>query len=350
MTSCIILNPKAGRGLAARRRPEIEHALRAAGVSYDLVETDKRLGAHLLAERAVERGYAQVVAVGGDGTLNEVINGLLAGQQRSGRRVPVGIVPIGTGNDFIKSLDGEAQRREPRAENQELRTENREPRAENQELRTENREPRTESRELRAWFDLASAAGRMAAGRTRAIDVGCIVVESEGVGEPIERSFINGLGMGMDAQVTVESDKLHYLSGPLVYYGGIAAAFFSYRAKPMRVQVEGLDVEQRLLFASIGNGRCQGGSFYITPQAQIDDGLLDLCMVEQMSLPRMLRALPLLTRGDHTRLPQVTMARATAIVVSSDWSFPVATDGEVVTNKARRVTVTVEPGAIELLV
>jgi diacylglycerol kinase family enzyme len=165
----------------------------------------------------------------------------------------------------------------------------------------------------------------------------------------ITRYFINGLGMGMDAQVTVESDKLHYLSGPLVYYGGIAAAFFSYRAKPMRVQAGEIDIEQRLLFASIGNGRCQGGSFYITPQAQIDDGLLDLCVVENMPVLKMLRALPLLTQGEHTGLPQVTMTRATEIVVSSAWPFPVATDGEVVATAARRATVTIEAGAIALL-
>ncbi|NJM06963.1 diacylglycerol kinase family lipid kinase [Candidatus Gracilibacteria bacterium] len=305
MKSCIILNPKAGRGMAARRLAELEHALRAAGLAFDLVETDKRLGAHLLAERAVEHDYTQIIAVGGDGTLNEVVNGVLAGQTQSGRRVPVGIVPIGTGNDFIKALDGVKPN------------------------------------------DFTGAATRIARGHTRAIDIGRIEVESEDVS--LVCYFVNGLGMGMDAQVTVESDKLHYLSGPLVYYGGIAAAFFSYRAKPMRVRAEGIDVEQRLLFASIGNGRCQGGSFYMTPQATIDDGLLDICIVENMSLPRMLTALPLLTRGEHTALPQVTMARADRVEVSSAWPFPVATDGEVVTTSARRVIVTVEPGAIDLV-
>src|SRR5690349_6746820 len=103
---CVILNPWAGRGTAGRRRPELEAALGATGVEYAILATHARGGATELAWQAVERGYDRVVAVGGDGTINEVVNGIKGAEAELGRRAQLGIIPLGTGSDFIKVLDG----------------------------------------------------------------------------------------------------------------------------------------------------------------------------------------------------------------------------------------------------
>src|SRR3954470_2238796 len=102
----IILTPWAGRGTAGQRRGELEAALKQAGVSFDIVTTHARGGATELAWQGIERGYDPILAVGGDGTINEVVNGIKGAEAAMGRRAKLGIIPLGTGSDFIKTLDG----------------------------------------------------------------------------------------------------------------------------------------------------------------------------------------------------------------------------------------------------
>lgn len=306
MKTCVILNPWAGRGSAGQRQGELEAALHRARVRFDLVQTHARGGATELTYQALDRGYDCVAAVGGDGTINEVVNGLVGGRERLGRDAALAIVPLGTGSDFVRVLDGV--------------------------------EPN----------DLHGAARRLAAARTRPIDLGRITVDSPGGTE--QRYFINGLGMGLDAQVAVESLKLTGLRGFAVYLMAIIRALAGYKAHMMTVRFDDYEVRRRLLFASVANGRSQGGGFLMTPEALIDDGLLDLCIVEKLRLDQIIRYLPRLMEGSHTSLREVTMGRAHSIEVTCHNGIPVATDGEVVATNATRVRVEVVPGAIRLVV
>jgi diacylglycerol kinase family enzyme len=156
--------------------------------------------------------------------------------------------------------------------------------------------------------------------------------------------------MGLDAAVAVESLKIPLLRGFAVYLIASLRALATYHPGPMTVRFDGRQISRPLFFASVGNGRCQGGGFWITPDAQLDDGLLDLCMVDTMPIPRALRKIPLLMRGVHTNEPEVMMARARRIEVTCPTSIPVATDGEVIATAAQRVDVEVLPGAVNLLV
>jgi diacylglycerol kinase (ATP) len=305
MKTLIILNPWAGRGTAGQRRGELEAALGRAGVAFELVTTYARGGATELTYQAIERGYGRVVAVGGDGTINEVVNGLLGARQRLERSAQLGIVPLGTGSDFVKTLAG--------------------------------LEPN----------DLDGAARRLAQGQTHLIDAARITVEAGS--QELQRYFINGLGMGIDAQVAVESLKLTRLKGFAVYLVAIIRALASYRPSIMTVRYEGRELRKRMLMASVANGRCQGGGFWITPEALLDDGALDICLVEQMRLDEIIRHLPKLMEGSHMALRQVTMGRAQQIEVVSNAPMPVATDGEVVATDARRVLIEVLPAAVELV-
>jgi YegS/Rv2252/BmrU family lipid kinase len=298
----VILNPWAGRGAAGKRQPELAAALQAAGVEHEIVNTHARGGATELAWQGIERGFGRIAAVGGDGTINEVVNGIKGAEASLGRRVPLGIIPLGTGSDFIKSLgDVEAN-------------------------------------------DIAGGIRRATGASVRPVDLGRVRV---GDGEP--RYFINALGMGLDAQVAAESLKLTKLKGLAVYLVAILRALVNYKAHPMHVEYDGQRLHRRLLFASTANGRCQGGGFWLTPDASIDDGLLDLCLVDKMRLDEIIRHIPKVMEGTHTSLRQVTMARARRITVTSAAPIPVATDGEVISTDARSVTVETFPGAIDVL-
>lgn len=299
----VILNPWAGRGAAGQRRGDLEAALRSVGVSFDILTTHARGGATELAWQGVEHGYEQLVAVGGDGTINEVVNGMMGAEQATGRRTQLGIVPLGTGSDFIKSLDGI--------------------------------DP----------GDTYGAARRIAARTTRRVDIGRVQV-----GEDEPRYFVNGLGMGLDAQVAAESLKITRLKGIAVYLLAIIRAVVNYKAHPMTVLYDGNRVHRRLLFASVANGRAQGGGFLLTPDAAVDDGLLDLCIIDNLRLDEIIRHLPKVLEGTHVNLKQVTMGRASEVRVESSAPIPVATDGEVISTDARLVTAEIVPQAIDVLV
>lgn len=298
----IILNPWAGRGHAGERRHDLDLALERAGIEYDMVMTHTRGGATEMAWQAVERGYAAIIAVGGDGTINEAVNGIKGAETSCGRRVPLGIVPLGTGCDFIKVLDGF--------------------------------EPN----------DIYGSVQRIARGATRTIDLGHVCVDDEQ-----ERWFINALGTGFDAQAAAEALKITRFKGFAVYLLAIIRALASYKAHPMTVEYDSKRVHRRLLFVSIANGRYQAGGFLLTPDAQIDDGLLDTCLVDNLRLDEIIRHLPKVLEGTHTKLRQVTMGRARHITITSAAPIPVATDGEVLSTAAHMVTAELVPAALDIL-
>jgi diacylglycerol kinase (ATP) len=299
----VIINPWAGRGTAGRRRPELEQALRQTGAEYEIISTHARGGATELAWQGIERGYERIVAVGGDGTINEIVNGIKGAEAALGRGARLGIIPLGTGSDFVKALEGVEVN------------------------------------------DVSGGVRRVVGERMRAVDLGRVRV-----GDDEPRFFINALGMGLDAQVAAESLKLTKLKGLAVYLVAIVRALANYKAHPMTVYYDGHRIHRRLLFASPANGRCQGGGFWLTPDALIDDGLLDICLVDKMRLDEIIRHIPKVMEGTHTNLKQVTMGRARNISLTCAAPLPVATDGEVISTDARSVTVETFPGAIDVLV
>ncbi len=306
MKTCVILNPMAGRGAAGQRRGELEAALSASGLEHTLLTTHARGGATELAFQAVERGFQAVIAVGGDGTINEVANGLFGSAQAGAGEALLGVVPLGTGSDFVKMFDGFGS------------------------------------------GDLAAIMRRIAAGNTRAIDIGQITVETGG--RELRRIFVNGLGAGIDAQVAVEVGKVTWTTGLAAYIIASLRALVSYKPSQMTVRYDGKELRKKLYFATVANGRWQGGGFLLTPAASIDDGMLDLCIVPSLRPDQVIRYYPKLLDGSHTELKIVTMAQARQIEISSPRPFPVATDGEVVATDATRVLVETLPGALRLLV
>lgn len=291
----VILNPAAGRGAALRARREVELALRGAGVEFRVAETRAPGDAVELAARAAEEGWPAVVAAGGDGTVHEVANGLLRAAG-AGPTLPLGIVPVGTGNDFAKLVGA------PRAPEEAVRC-------------------------------LLSAA-------PRPVDAGRVG----------ERFFVNGVGIGLDARVAIEARRVRRLRGTAVYLWALGRVLRSFRPPRMRVELDGVEVADRpLTLLTVANGGCHGGGFWICPAARVDDGELDVCLAEEMALAEVLGFLPRVMRGTHGGHRKVALRRARTVRVSSPDPLPVHVDGEILAEAAHDLEVEVLPGRLTVL-
>ncbi len=286
----IIFNPAAGRGVAARYQEPLRDLLRQSRLPHEFVVTSAPGEAEALARAARSGDYRAVVAAGGDGTINEVANGLLGGT------VPLGLIPIGTGNDTAKMLD--------------LR-----PNA------------------------LRAALVRLHYGVARPIDVGL----ANG------RAFVNGLGIGFDAAVSYATRRPTRLRGFGVYVKAVLTTFPVFTPPRLHVTFPDLTIERRLLLLTVANGRSQGGGFVLTPDAQLNDSLLDVCMIDALSTGEFVRHVPKVLWGGHTHLPQVRMLRTTAVAIELADAFPVHLDGELLGDDLHAVAVTIQPHALLLL-
>jgi YegS/Rv2252/BmrU family lipid kinase len=283
----VIVNPAAGRGRGARLLPHLPALLQ--GLRYDLVQTEAPRHATLLAASAAEEGYDVVVAVGGDGTTFEVINGL------AGRDTALAVLPIGSGNDMIKPLG--------------------------------------------IPTDLPAAVERLRRGKVRRIDLGR-------VGQTF---FGNMLGIGFDARVAVETYRLPRLHGFALYLAALGRTVWRYRSPYLHLESDLQALEGRFLLAAVANGRCQGANFWLTPQAEMDDGYLDLCLISDMPLPLFFYHLPKVFRGKHTRLREVTMLRVRRLRVHSAEPVAVHADGEILAEAATRLEIEIVPAALSVL-
>jgi diacylglycerol kinase (ATP) len=271
----VIVNPTAGGVRAARLVPWLRERL-AARPDADLRITGRRGDAEAWAADAVRAGRDRVVAVGGDGTVQEVVNGLLA----SGPSAQLGIVPVGTGNDLARSLG----------------------------LPTD-----------------ARAAWRVAVGSaTRQTDVGRARNGSGG-----ERWFASAGGVGFDAQVAAAmAERRGWQANRAGYLLTTLSELRRFDNRRVQIALDGRTVERTVLFVAIANGAYYGGGMRIAPEARPDDGLLDVCVVGDISRITALRELPNLYRGTHVRNPAVSTHTATTIEIDGEASTLVHLDGE----------------------
>jgi len=291
----LIVNPSAGRGRAGKFVAEIRSTLRGLGIETVLSQTRGPGDAVALAQRAKQEGFELVIAVGGDGTIHETVNGL-ARAAGAGVAGTLGIIPIGTGNDFVKMLDIPA-----------------------------------------GW---QAACRRIARGGTRRVDIGRLN----------DRFFVNNIGMGFDAQVGIEALKVTWARGKAVYMVALARnMLFSYRTPSVKIEIDGESFSRQITLLTVGNGRCSGGGFWLTPSAVIDDGQFDVCVGRKMSKMRILALVPDVMRGTHVKHPEVQMVRARRIVVTSDEPLPVHADGEIVYTDATRVEAELLPHKLDLI-
>lgn len=301
----MILNPASDRGRAARARPTIERALQGAGVRFEIAATEARGHAAELAERAARR-WPVVLAAGGDGLVHEVASGL-ARASGDDATTPLGVVAIGSGNDFVKLLG------------------------------LPSRNP-------------TAAIAALLAGRPRQVDLGVVTDWTAASGPSAPWYFTNGIGLGFDAQVALEASRIRRLRGSAIYGLALARTLGKLSTSAIRIEVDGRVVADRALaLATISNGACHGGSFWLTPDAAVDDGRLDILVAEARTPLGILALIPRVLRGKHLGARGVELLRGRSVVLSSERPLPIHADGEIIGGGVTDLRAEVLPGKLTVL-
>ncbi|TMF64663.1 MAG: diacylglycerol kinase family lipid kinase [Chloroflexi bacterium] len=283
-----IVNPAAGNGAGQRLAARIARTLRDAGLRVEIERTPAQGEGARLAREAAEAGYGMVIAVGGDGTANEIANGLV------GSGTALALYPIGAGNDFARALGYPRRRRDvPRF------------------IRT---------------------------ARRRTIDVG----DANG------RVFLNAAGVGIDGHVAERVVATVRIVGPgLGWFAGALAGIATYQPIPMRVLIDGELHSGRFLTVVAANATHFGGGMRVAPQAELDDGQLDVVLAGDLGKRESLLALAKLYRGTHVNGTTITTQRAR--VVEIELAQPAASelDGEV--TRVQNLSIRVRPRALDVI-
>jgi YegS/Rv2252/BmrU family lipid kinase len=300
----LILNPNAGRGKGKRLLGRIEQALRAQEIVFDVHETTGPGHATELAKAAVQSGATCIIAAGGDGTVREVLNGMV------GTDVVMGIVPAGSGNDFCKSVN--------------------------------------------IPTGLEAAAHTIRRGKIREVDVGRIVHRSLGspsAGTGAGAYFANAISIGFDALATAEANRMRWLRGLPLYLGSVFKAMVSYDCPCTVIELDDRRLEQSILLTACANGQYYGGGFHIAPEAVVDDGLFDVCVIDHVSRLRILEKLIHVIQGTHAKLPEVKFYRSRKVKFSSPGVLYVQADGDLMPElDPHQIGVELVPRALKLLV
>ncbi len=283
-----IINPAAGRGRAKKKWPFLKDHLEKQLGNVDFYQTERAGDAQKIANH-LKNSQSIVIAVGGDGTIHEVANGLIGGNST------LGIIPLGTGNDFVKMLN-----------------------------------------------------------LPLAVDMAVSVVKKQNiisidVGKANDEYFVNGMGIGFDADVVVESQKIQYLKGFSLYLYAVIRKIFSYRNRWVTIRTNGEQQKRNIFLIVIGNGQFLGGGFRVTPRAELDDGQMDICILRDLSRLEIVKHLPLVIFGKHLHLKQVNYFGTTSIIVESDEPLPVHLDGEMLGTDLKRIEVSLLPRKLKVI-
>jgi len=305
-TPLFIVNPIAGNGRAHGLAPRISEWLDRRGISARLMETRERGHAERLAAAAGDLGHDRVIVVGGDGTIQEVVNGLmLEPPGGAAPRPSLGLIPGGSGNDLVRDLE----------------------------------------LPLDPMGALALALGE----HTRSIDV-ARAENAAGQG----RHFPVAGGVGFDAQVAhvMFGHRWPWQKGRIGYFLSTFIELMRYRNRRLVITVETADgeveVDRTCLLVAFANGAYYGGGMQICPGAEIADGVLDICIAGDLSRWEALRLLPGIYDGAHVGHPKVEFLRARSVRFAADDATLVHLDGEPFGSLP--VTVTVQPRALDVAV
>jgi len=295
----VILNPYSNRWNSQARWAEAEAALKTAGVEFELAISQHKGQVVDLAEEAAHAGFSPIIAAGGDGTISETVHGLVRAAKSDQDLIgPLGIMPLGTANDFIYNADMSA--------------------------------------------DVKVAAQVIAAGKIRAIDLGNLN----------GRCFVNNSGAGLEPYVTTKHERIHRIKGMVRY---LVAAVWAIMDKPeWRGEIKWDDDEYNgpLTLVSVGNGRRTGG-FFMTPHADLADGKLTLAFGYLATRLGMFQALPRTFKegeGNYLESGEFYEVHSTKVRIRLEHPSPAHTDGELFPEYVQDFDYSIQPGRLQLLV
>lgn len=281
-------NPAAGRGRARPRWDGARRRLVEAGIAFDEAVTTGPWDASEIAQREA-RNYERIVAAGGDGTVHEVVNGLM----RAGAPAAFGVIPLGSGDDFAKLFSNDF------------------------------------------IFNLSSR-------KTRTFDVGRVSAGSD------VRYFANGMDIGFGAHGARNLRRVpRFLTGLGAYLGALALTLVKYPLLRVRIQLDDAPAfEFTTAMTAVMNGTTFGGSFRVCPQARPDDGLLDVLLAGPVGRREILQLVPKILRGAHEGDRRLRMVRARRLRIESSEPLLVEADGEIAFQEARRLEIDLLPAAL----
>ena len=267
----LVYNPAAGRGKARRHADEIERYLVSRGASVDIHVSASPADLTRVAAESSAAGYDRVVVCGGDGTVHLAVREFDLG------RGVLGIIPLGSGDDFATVLGILRKAQE--------------------------------------------ACDVILGGSTRDVDV----ATANG------KRYVGVAGLGFDSVVAAYAQNVKVLRGSAVYLYSIFRVLPQFTPRRVRMRIDGVERDEQIMFAVVGNSRQYGGGIRIVPAAVVDDGVLDYCVVHRTSRFQLLITLPLAYNGSHVRKPFVESGRGREFFFDSETPLDVYADGEFVT-------------------
>jgi diacylglycerol kinase (ATP) len=274
MSILFIANPVAGKGRAKEIVPIIERICFEKGIDHKIRYTTRPKEAIELAKEAAAFGFERIIAVGGDGTLNEVLNGV------AGRSSSLGVIPAGSGNDFVRTI-GQSK-------------------------------------------NIEDVIYQNIFGKIKAVDLG----RCNG------RYFINVASIGLDAEVVVKAQGAKkFVSGESAYLAAIINTVLTYRGKRTKVKIDDISFEEDTLLMAVANGKFYGGGMLPAPNADFEDGYFDICFVKNIPKLKILYLFPKYIKGQHEDIKEVSFYRGKKVSVTSEEGIAVNIDGETFVNK-----------------
>ena len=301
----VVVNPVSGGGKGLEDFPRISHLLRENEIEHDPAFTEHRHHATELTVEAANRGYRKIIVVGGDGTLNEVVNGLFIQKQCEPKKILLAVIAVGTGNDWVRTFGI----------------------------------PRNYTAAIRAIVE----------GHSFLQDVGKVIYTESKVEQT--RYMANVAGLGFDAYVIQIFNhlKLKGCKGKWLYLYSLVRGFFSAKPAGATIEVDGRVIYSKLLFSlAVGICRYNGGGIQQLPRAVANDGLLDLTIIRPVHWWHVVFRARRLFNGEIYSIGHVRHAQGKTIKVLSAPSMPLETDGEL--QGGTPVTISVVPQAIRIVV
>jgi len=280
----VIVNPVAAGGKVGRRWPQLHDLLSRGGLAFDAQLTEYPGHATSIARTAIDEGHRFIVCIGGDGTVNEVVNGLVR-EGRIADGVVLSIVPGGTGSDFARVLD--------------------------------------------IARDPVQACETTLGDTVRTVDLGEIQCLLNG--QRIVRYFVNVAGVGFDGETCVRVNRMSKrITGTIPYLTSLLITLVSYKNKDVEVIVNGQRRAGCFNSVVICNGQYFGGGMWVGPQAAADDGIFDVVLLKDLTKPELVVNIPRIYRGTHLTHPKVESIQGTEIQVVSKQRMFIQAEGELV--------------------
>ena len=279
-----IVNLAAGGGKTKRDWPIIAQILQREGVRYETFFTDRRLHASIIARNKIKEGYSKIIVVGGDGTMNEVINGVFSQKRIHTTEVMLGMISVGTGNDWAKTFNIPA--------------------------------------------DYEGAVRTIKQQKTFIQDAGLVNYRKNG--KEWKRYFINIAGLGFGAKVVERANRMKEKgkSGHMLYFYNIFYSLIQYRSKKAVIEIDGTSYDRKIFSLNVGIGKYNGGGMIQVPHAIADDGLYSITLIKKIGKLNVIANMKKLYNGNIVKHSKVETYMAKSVQIDGSSLLKLETDGE----------------------